>query len=56
MILVPDEDERALVAEELGEFLRGTFLRDAPLLFASAVTGEGLPRDHDGAGTTAGGK
>ncbi len=40
--LVPDEDERALVAEELGEFLHGTFLRDAPLLFASAITGEGL--------------
>ena len=40
--LVPDEDERALVAEELGDFLHGTFLRDAPLLFASAITGEGL--------------
>ena len=40
--LVPDEEERAQVADELGEFLRGTFLRDAPLLFASAVTGEGL--------------
>ena len=40
--LMPDEDERALVADELGGFLRETFLRDAPLLFASAVTGEGL--------------
>ncbi len=40
--LVPDEDERALVADELGGFLRETFLGDAPLLFASAVTGEGL--------------
>ena len=40
--LAPDEDERALVAEELSDFLYGTFLQDAPLLFASAVTGEGL--------------
>ena len=40
--LMPDEDERALVAEELGGFLHGTFLLDAPLLFASANTGEGL--------------
>ena len=40
--LMPDEDERALVAEELNGFLHGTFLRDAPLLFASAVTGEGM--------------
>lgn len=40
--LVTDEDERALVADELGGFLGGTFLRDAPLLFASSVTGEGL--------------
>lgn len=40
--LVPDEDERALVVDELRTFLGGTFLRDAPLLFASAVTGEGL--------------
>ena len=40
--LVPDEDERALVAEELEDFLHDTFLRDIPLVFASAVTGEGL--------------
>ena len=40
--LVPDEDERVLVADELRAFLGETFLRDAPLLFASAVTGEGL--------------
>jgi selenocysteine-specific elongation factor len=40
--LVPDEDERALVADELRAFLQETFLRDAPLIFASAVTGEGL--------------
>ena len=40
--LVPDEDERALVADELQAFLGETFLRDAPLLFASVVSGEGL--------------
>ncbi len=40
--LMPDEDERALVADELRTFLGGTFLRDAPLRFASALTGEGL--------------
>jgi len=40
--LMPDEDERALVTDELRAFLGETFLRDAPLLFASAVSGEGL--------------
>ena len=40
--LVPDEDERELVEDELREFLHETFLRDAPLIFASAVSGEGL--------------
>ena len=40
--LMPDEDERALVADELRTFLGETFLRDAPLVFASAVMGEGL--------------
>ncbi len=40
--LMPDEDERALVAEELRAFLGETFLRDAPLLFVSAKSGEGL--------------
>lgn len=40
--LVPDEDERALVADELGAFLWETSLRNAPLFFASAVTGEGF--------------
>ena len=40
--LMPVEDERALVSDELRAFLGETFLRDAPLLFASAVSGEGL--------------
>ncbi len=40
--LVPDAEGRARVAAELREFLAGTFLRDAPLLFVSAVTGEGM--------------
>ena len=40
--LMPDEDERELVADELRTFLGETFLRDAPLLFASAVSGEGM--------------
>lgn len=40
--LVTDEDERVLVEEELRGFLHETFLRNAPLVFASAITGEGL--------------
>ncbi|MGI4787287.1 MAG: selenocysteine-specific translation elongation factor [Janthinobacterium lividum] len=40
--LVPDEDERMLTVAELDEFLSGTFLRDAPLIFVSALTGEGV--------------
>jgi len=41
--LVLDEEERTLTAAALAAFLGGTFLRDAPLLFCSALTGEGLP-------------
>lgn len=40
--LVPDADDRARVRGELREFLAGTFLRDAPVLFVSALTGEGI--------------
>ncbi|MBV9850051.1 MAG: selenocysteine-specific translation elongation factor [Armatimonadetes bacterium] len=40
--LAPDTDERALVEEEAREFLAGTFLQDAPTVWTSAVTGEGL--------------
>ncbi len=40
--LVPDAADRARVAAELREFLVGTFLSNAPLLFVSAVTGEGM--------------
>jgi selenocysteine-specific elongation factor len=37
-----DAEMRALVEEELREFLSGTFLEGAPILPVSAVTGEGL--------------
>ena len=40
--LVPDNDERARVSDELRLFLSDTFLHDAPLLFVSAQTGEGI--------------
>jgi len=37
-----DEEWLQLVEEDLGDFLRGTFLEGAPLVRTSAVTGEGL--------------
>jgi selenocysteine-specific elongation factor len=40
--LVPDETERMLAADEIRAFLQETFLGDAPILFVSALTGEGL--------------
>jgi selenocysteine-specific elongation factor len=40
--LVPDETERALAVEEIQAFLQDTFLRNAPILFVSALTSEGL--------------
>jgi len=40
--LVPGAEDRARVAAELREFLAGTFLSNAPLLFVSALTGEGM--------------
>ncbi len=40
--LVPDADERCRDLDELREFLSDTFLADAPLLFVSAQTGEGM--------------
>ena len=40
--LVPEAEDRARVAAEVREFLAGTFLRDAPVRFVSAVTGEGM--------------
>ena len=40
--LVPNADERERTAEELRGFLSQTFLREAPLLFVSAQTGEGI--------------
>lgn len=44
--LVPDAGEREHVCEELRAFLSETFLRDAPLLFVSAQTGEGMEALH----------
>ncbi len=40
--LVSDPVERDLVEDETRAYLQDTFLRDAPLLWASAQTGEGL--------------
>lgn len=40
--LVPGEEERARVQQEIKEGLGGTFLANAPLVWASAITGEGL--------------
>ena len=40
--LVPDSGERGRVFDELRLFLADTFLADAPLLFVSAQTGEGI--------------
>lgn len=41
--LISDPDERALTEDEVRDFLRETFLRDAPLLWTSTLTREGLP-------------
>ena len=41
--LVPGDEERAQAADDLRGFLGGTFLRDAPVVFVSALSGEGLP-------------
>lgn len=38
-----DPDFLELVEEDLREFLKGTFLKDAPIVRVSAVTGAGLP-------------
>ena len=40
--LAPDEDEREQITGETRAFLAETFLSDAPVLFTSSVTGEGL--------------
>ena len=40
--LAPSEEERERVAVEVRDFLSETFLRDAPVLFTSVMTGEGL--------------
>ncbi len=45
--LVPDGDERERVSDALRGFLADTFLRDAPLLFVSAQTGEGTEALQD---------
>jgi selenocysteine-specific elongation factor len=37
-----DEEWLELVREEVGEFVRGTFLEDAPVLAVSSATGRGL--------------
>jgi selenocysteine-specific elongation factor len=37
-----DEEWLALVEEEVGEYIRGTFLEEAPVVPVSAVTGDGL--------------
>ncbi len=38
-----DEEWLALVQEEIGDFTRGTFLEESPVMPVSAVTGQGLP-------------
>ena len=45
--LVLDAAERGLIADELRQFLANTFLADAPLLWVSAQTGEGMDRLQD---------
>jgi len=40
--IVPDTDERRRIGNELRLFLSDTFLHNAPLLFVSAQTGEGI--------------
>ena len=49
--LVPEADERGRVAEALRLFLADTFLHDAPLVFCSAVTGEGIGMLKDALGS-----
>ncbi len=48
--LVPDTDERERIVEELRGFLSQTFLCDAPLMFVSAQTGEGMDALQDALG------
>src|SRR3990172_8570997 len=48
-----DADWAALQEEEVRTFVRGTFLRDAPVVRVSAVTGEGLPALVDALDTIA---
>jgi len=38
-----DEEWRELVAEDIREFVMGTFLEDAPIAPVSSTTGEGIP-------------
>jgi selenocysteine-specific elongation factor len=38
-----EKDWREMVQEEIGNFVQGTFLEDAPILPLSSVTGEGIP-------------
>lgn len=38
-----DEEWRELVTEDIREFVKGTFLEDAPVAPVSSVTGEGIP-------------
>ncbi len=40
--LISGEEERARITQEIGEFLGSTFLAHAPLVWTSAITGEGL--------------
>ncbi|NIQ38064.1 MAG: selenocysteine-specific translation elongation factor [Proteobacteria bacterium] len=38
-----DEELIQLVEEEMGEFIRGTFMEGAPIIRVSSLTGEGIP-------------
>ena len=38
-----DDEWRELVADDIRNFLKGTFMEDAPILPVSALTGSGLP-------------
>ncbi|MDL1972825.1 MAG: GTP-binding protein, partial [Deltaproteobacteria bacterium] len=38
-----DEEWLSLVEEDIREFIKGTFLEDAPIVKVSAITGEGIP-------------
>jgi len=51
--LVLNTEERERVSDDLRGFLSGTFLRDAPLLFVSAQTGEGVEALQDALGREA---